>query len=298
MLKSIGILDAIKLKVHDLGLLTKFRLSSLVVLSALAGFYISAHRQVTLENLFVIGIGGFLITGAANALNQVFEKDYDSLMKRTMNRPLSAGRMMVSEAVLWAGVFSLVGTALLLSFNLYAGIIGLISLLLYSFIYTPMKRISPVAVWVGALPGALPVLVGGVAAAGYLTPLAICLFLLQVIWQFAHFWAIAWVADEDYKNAGFKLLPSKSGEKDSSVGFQALAYNIILTMLGVLPYLLGLMSLISTVVIVAVSVIYTIKAWKLYKNCDMESARGLMFSSFLYLPVVLLVFVIEKMFMV
>lgn len=298
MLKSLGLIDTIRLKLTDLGLLTKFRLSSLVVLSAMAGYFVSLHTAVTLEGLLTIAIGGFLVTGAANVLNQVFEIEYDRQMKRTQNRPLAAGRMYIPEAVLWAGVFSLTGTALLLSFNLYAGILGLTSLVLYAFIYTPLKRISPVAVWVGALPGALPVLIGGVAAAGYLTPLAICLFLLQVIWQFSHFWAIAWVADDDYRNAGFKLLPSNSGEKDSSVGFQAFVYNIALTLLGILPYFLGLMSLISTIIIVLVSILYAQKAWYLYRRCDIDSARKLMFSSFLYLPVVLLVFVIEKMLMI
>jgi len=295
MIKSLSIIDLIKLKVNDLALLTKFRLSSMVVFSAVVGYVVSIQGQILFENLIILGLGGFLVTGAANALNEVFEKDFDILMNRTKNRPLAAGRMNVSEAVLWAGVFCLSGTFLLLTFNLFAGVLGMLSLVIYSFIYTPMKRFTPVSVWVGALPGALPVLIGGVAANGFLSTSVVCLFMLQVLWQFPHFWAIAWVADDDYKNAGFRLLPSKDGEKNSSVGFQAFCYTLILTLVGFVPYYLGVMHFIPTLLIFAVSMFFTFKAWNLYRKSDLATARLLMFSSFIYLPVVLILFVIEKM---
>lgn len=297
MLQTLNILDLIKSKVTDLGLLTKFRLSSMVVFSAVVGYVVSIKGQLIFEQLVVLALGGFLVTGAANALNEVFEKEFDSLMNRTKTRPVAAGRMNVSEAVLWAGVFCLSGTFLLLTFNLFAGLLGMLSLVIYSFIYTPLKRFTPVSVWVGALPGALPILIGGVAANGYFTTLVVLLFILQVLWQFPHFWAIAWVADEDYKNAGFRLLPSKDGEKNSAVGFQAFCYAVLLAIAGTIPYFMGLMSIYSNLVILAVSLYFVYKAWLLFVHCTHSSARSLMFASFIYLPVVLIVFVIDKIFL-
>ena len=168
--------------------------------------------------VLLLGVGGFLVTGAANALNQVLEKDYDKLMKRTANRPLAAERMTTSTAVLMAGLMCLLGTFCLSAFNAWAGLLGMLSMVLYAFVYTPMKRFSPLAVVVGAIPGALPLMIGCVAVEGYLSGLAIALFAIQFFWQFPHFFAIAWVGDEDYKRAGFNLLPNKKGLLDSSVG--------------------------------------------------------------------------------
>lgn len=292
--ESIGLLNLLKLKIVDLGLLTKFKLTSMVVFSALVGYMVSLRGVLHFDQLLILGFGGFFITGAANTLNEIFEKDFDSLMNRTKNRPLAAGRMNVSEAVLWAGIFCLTGTFLLLTFNLFAGLLGMLSLVLYSFIYTPLKRFTPISVWVGALPGALPVLIGGVAASGYVTPLVFCLFTLQVIWQFPHFWAIAWVADDDYKAAGFKLLPSEGGEKNKSVGMQAFAYTVVLFVAGFIPFYLGLMSMFSSLLIGLVALYFGYRAFQLLKNNDNKSARTLMFASFIYLPLILLVFIVDK----
>ncbi len=295
MLRTLNILDLLKSKLTDLGLLTKFRLSSMVVFSAVVGYIVSIKGQILFDQIIILSLGGFLVTGAANALNEVFEKEYDGMMNRTKNRPLAAGRMSNSEAVLWAGVFCLSGTFLLLTFNIFAGLLGMLSLVLYAFIYTPLKRFTPISVWVGALPGALPILIGGVAANGYFTTLVVCLFMLQVLWQFPHFWAIAWVADEDYKNAGFRLLPTKDGEKNSAVGFQSFFYAILLVACGTVPYFLGLMSPISALIIFLVSIYFAHKAWILFIKSDYQSARSLMFASFIYLPVVLIVFLIDKL---
>lgn len=280
MLRTLNILDLLKSKLTDLGLLTKFRLSSMVVFSAVVGYIVSIKGQILFDQIIILSLGGFLVTGAANALNEVFEKEYDGMMNRTKNRPLAAGRMSNSEAVLWAGVFCLSGTFLLLTFNIFAGLLGMLSLVLYAFIYTPLKRFTPISVWVGALPGALPILIGGVAANGYFTTLVVCLFMLQVLWQFPHFWAIAWVADEDYNSAGFRLLPTKDGEKNSAVGFQSFFYAILLVACGTVPYFLGLMSPISALIIFLVSIYSAHKAWILFIKSDYQSARSLMFASF------------------
>ncbi len=244
--------------------------------------------------ILLLGIGGFLVTGAANALNQVLERDFDKMMKRTENRPLAAGRMSVSEAVLAAGLMCMAGTFCLSIFNAWAGLLGMLSMVLYSFVYTPMKRVSTAAVAIGAIPGALPLMIGSVAAEGTLTSLAIALFALQFFWQFPHFFAIAWVGDEDYKRAGFHLLPNKTGALDSSVGMQSLIYALFLIPVSFLPYLLGATGIISAIIIAVSSLIYAGLGWNLYKKCTKAAALQLMFSSFIYLPLVLFALYFDK----
>ncbi len=296
-IQSRSIKDLIKAKVVDLGLLIKFRLSMMVVFSAISGYIVSAFGGLDLRNLITLGLGGLLITGSANALNEVIEKDFDKLMNRTSNRPIAAGRMSVSEALLFAGIMGIIGGLLLASFNPLTGLLGLMSLVTYAFIYTPMKRFSSASVWVGALPGALPILIGGVAANGYISGIVLSLFFLQFIWQFPHFWAIAWVADDDYKNAGFKLLPSANGERGKFVGLQCLLYNIVLLFMGILPFIVGQIHLVTMLSLSIVGAFFLYKSWLLYKHCDMKSARNLMFASFIYLPTVFLLFLIEKLFL-
>ncbi|HMG14049.1 MAG TPA: heme o synthase [Saprospiraceae bacterium] len=294
-IQSRSIAEFLKLKIADLGLLIKFRLSMMVVFSAIAGYIVSAFGSLDIRNLIVLGLGGLLITGSSNALNEVIEKDYDKLMNRTRNRPIAAGRMSVSEAVLWAGLMGLAGGLLLASFNPLTGFLGLVSLVLYAFIYTPLKRISPASVWVGALPGALPILIGSVAASGYITGIALSLFFIQFIWQFPHFWAIAWVADADYKSAGFKLLPSADGEVGKFVGLQCLLYTAVLVFMGILPYIIGQIHLFTMIATTVIAGYFLYRSWQLYKNCDYKTARALMFSSFIYLPVVFILYLIEKL---
>jgi len=258
-------------------------------------YVIAIDGAVSWSGIIVLGLGGFLVTAAANTLNQVLERDFDKLMKRTENRPLAAGRMSVSEAVIIAGLTCLIGTALLSMFNAWTGLLGMISMVLYAFVYTPMKRVSPTAVAIGAVPGALPLMIGCVAAQGGITTLAIVLFVLQFLWQFPHFWAIAWVGDEDYKKAGFNLLPSKDATLDSSIGGQSMIYALFLIPVSVMPYCLGVTGIISAIVLVIASIIYTYFGWNLYKECTKEAALKLMFSSFVYLPVVLFAMYFDKL---
>lgn len=278
----------------DYQLLVKFRLSSLVVFSAVMAYLIAAGSSASWVSICVLTLGGFLVTGASNALNQVLEKDYDKLMKRTENRPLAAGRMENSEAVMAAGFMSLFGIVLLALFNPWTAFLGTCSLLLYSFVYTPMKRISPIAVLIGAVPGALPTMIGVVAFEGTITALALVLFGIQFLWQFPHFWAIAWLGHDDYTNAGFKLLPSKSGREDKNTARQAFIYTLLLLPLSFVPYLMGICGIVSAYVVFVLALIYAYYGFEFFRWNNRKTARQLMFCSFFYLPLVLIAFVIDK----
>jgi len=275
--------------VSDYLALFKVRLSLTVVFSAVVAFLIASKGAFNIKDVVILAIGGFFITAAANTFNQILEKDFDLLMKRTANRPLPQERMTVVHAIIVGGVTTMIGLFFLAMFNPWTAILGMFSLLMYAFVYTPWKRISPVAVFIGAIPGALPVVIGCVAAEGQFTTLALVLFAIQFFWQFPHFWAIAWVGHEDYSNAGFRLLPSKSGVPDSSVGFQSFVYALYLVPVMVSMYFTGLISIIGMSILIGLSLLYAALAWQLFKKCDNKSALKLMFGSFLYLPLTLLV---------
>lgn len=283
--------NAISQKIEDYKMLTKFKLASLVVFSAGIG-YLLASPVLNWVELLVLCLGGFLVTGAANALNQVLEEDVDKQMARTAKRPLASGRMTVNEAVLVAGLMSLTGITLLALFNPLTALLGMISLICYAFIYTPMKRVSPVAVTIGAIPGAFPPMIGWVAVTGTLDPEALILFGMQFLWQFPHFWAIAWIRYEDYAKAGFFLLPTRRKDKVSAM--QALLYAIFLIPIAIMPYFMGLTGIISLIIVGGISVFYAFTAFKLYTDLTREAARKLMFTSFFYLPIVLIVYLMDK----
>ena len=277
-------------------MLFKTKLSMLVLFSAFMAYLIVAS-QILWHEVLLLMIGGFMVTAASNILNQVLERDFDKLMKRTADRPLATGRMSISTGVMMAGFLALIGTTLLAVLNVWAALLGMLSLVSYSFIYTPMKRVSPIAVWIGAIPGALPMAIGCVVAEGTLTPLAIALFGIQFFWQFPHFWAIAWLGHGDYSNAGFRLLPSKSGEPDQEVGLQSFAYALFLIPVIGLVYYLGAVGLFGLVLSVMLSVMYAWYSWGFYKHNDALNAKKLMFSSFAYLPLVLIILFIDKIIM-
>lgn len=281
-------------KINDYKMLVKFKLNLLVVFSAIMGFLIASNGVINWVALMVLALGGFLVTGAANTLNQVLEREFDQKMKRTENRPLAAGRMTISEAVMLAGLMSMVGIILLAFFNPLTALLGMLSLICYSFIYTPLKRVGPIAVFVGAIPGALPAMIGVVALQGELTPLALALFGIQFMWQFPHFWAIAWVGHEDYTKAGFRLLPSKDGSKDASAGFQSMIYALMILPCIWTPYYLELTGIISASLLTVATLIYAFLGFELYKKCTREAALKLMFSSFIYLPLAFIVLYLDK----
>lgn len=276
----------------DLLLLFKFRLSFFVVMSSMFAYMIVAP-VIALSGLGLLMLGGFLVTASANSINQILEREYDSLMVRTAGRPLAAGRMGVSATLMTAGFMLLFGFFILSAFNPLTGFLGMVAFISYAFIYTPLKRVTPFAVAIGAFPGALPVVIGVTAAVGEINTLAVAFFGIQFLWQFAHFWSIAWLADRDYKNAGFILLPSKSGKKDSSVGLQCFLYSVLLVPFSFLPWVLGYSALITVFLAGVIAVWYCWMAWKFFKQSDDQSARKLMFSSFVYLPMVLMVFLLD-----
>lgn len=282
-------------KINDYKLLVKFRLNMTVVFSAVMAYLIASNGAINWVAVMILGLAGFLVTGAANTLNQVLEKDFDKLMTRTADRPLATGRMSTSEAVMLAGFMSLVGITLLSMFNPLTGLLGMISMILYAFVYTPMKRVSPVAVWIGAIPGALPTLIGAVAVDGRLSALAIVLFGIQFLWQFPHFWAIGWLAHEDYTNAGFRLLPTTvDGKRDPNVGLHAMAFSLALIPVGWLPFILGWAGMISGIALTVLAIAYAWFGWNLYKKNTRQAALRLMFSSLFYLPLVLFVLLADK----
>ena len=270
----------------DLAALTKFRLSATVVLSAVLAYLIAAPAVVW-GQLAAVFFGGFATTMAANVLNQVIERDHDQLMARTMDRPLATGRMSVSRAVLIAGLLSVIGTLLLATLHPLAALLGMIALLSYAFIYTPLKRISVAAVFVGTIPGAIPALIGAVAAEGALTQLGWSLFVIQVLWQIPHFWAIGWLGFDDYKRAGFKLMPeTEAGERDPGTGLQSAVYGLLLAGLVWWPYQTGAFSVLATALSTVVGLGYAWYGFRLYRKRDRTAALRLMFYSLAYLPVV------------
>jgi protoheme IX farnesyltransferase len=282
-------------RLTDYAQLTKMRLSLLVVFSAAMSFIMGSGGSVEWVKLVLLVLGGFLVTGSANAFNQIMEKDLDKLMTRTLSRPLPDERMKSSEALWLALIMGVSGLFILTWFmNMASGILGLIALASYTVMYTPLKRVTPFAVFVGAFPGAIPTLLGYVAASGTFDTTAWVLFSIQFIWQFPHFWAIAWVMDDDYRKAGFELLPSKGGRNQASA-FQAFVYAFSLLPVGILPFMFKVSGLLSLVVITFAGLLFTMQAWRLFKRCDIASARQLMFGSFVYLPVVQIILVIDKL---
>lgn len=274
-------------KLTDYGLLFKFRLSITVVFSSVMAFAI-ASPKVNLIDVLYLFLGGFLITAGANAFNQLLEKEYDRLMKRTQNRPIAAGRMSNPEAILAAGLCGVAGIVTLwLSFNILAAMIGAVSLLSYAFVYTPMKRISPFAVMVGAVPGALPPLIGWVCATGSIDFGAYVITAIQFFWQFPHFWAIAWMGHDDYKKAGFKLLPSTGGQ-DRHTAILSIFYIIVLIGVSMVPVISGMIGYASGAVILVAGLGFLYQAYRLFQTCAMKDARNMMFGSIIYLPVVLI----------
>jgi protoheme IX farnesyltransferase len=286
---------AFSAKVKDYSLLTKFRLSSLVVFSAAIGFVIGSKGDFNFVQLCWLILGGFLVTGSSNAFNQVIERDLDKLMDRTKNRPLPAGRMHVGEAMTAGLIMGISGIMILWFFmNPLCGLLSALSLLIYTLIYTPSKRITPFSVFIGAIPGAFPPLLGYVAARNEIGMEALLLYFLQFIWQFPHFWAIAWVMDDDYKKAGFKMLPSPGG-RDRNTAFQTMAYTLSLVPLALLLHFFGLFSIPGTVLVAATGIFFAVPSFRLYKNLDISSAKKLMYASFIYLPVVQIVLMIDKL---
>jgi protoheme IX farnesyltransferase len=274
--------------------LLKVRLSFLVAFSSGFGYMLASGRQTDWTTLLIFCFGGFLISGGAITINQIKERHLDKLMKRTMNRPLPTHRVSVGEATVYAVVLITLGSIiLLLTTNMLTTSISLLSAFLYAFVYTPLKRVGPIAVFVGAIPGALPPLLGWTAATGQIGYEALIIFGIQFIWQFPHFWAIAWVADEDYKKAGFKLLPAR-GQKDMRTAVNIMIYTLFLLPFGLLPAKFGLTGINSAFVASICGVLFLAQTFSLMRDNSRKSALRIMYGSFFYLPIVQIAFLLDK----
>ena len=277
--------SATTMKAKDFMQLMKFRLSSLVVFSAITA-YIMASPAPEWHIALLLVLGGFLVTGSSNAFNQIIERDLDKLMQRTENRPLPQARLGNTEALIFSSIIGVAGIAILwFAINPLSGILGIAALVSYVAIYTPLKRVSSFAVFVGAFPGAIPPLLGWVAATGEIQFQGLILFAIQFIWQFPHFWALAWIADEDYKRAGFQMLPAADG-RSKTTAFQILIYNAGLIPIGLLPYTFQMSGVISAVITTLCAIYFFYRAVRLHKTLEIEDARKLLYASFVYLPIV------------
>lgn len=293
--KEISLVNFLIYKLKDYVELVKLRLSFLVIFSSAFGYILGSHGIINWSNLLLFSIGGFFISGASITINQILEKDYDKLMKRTMNRPLPTERANIQEAIIFAGVLAIAGFSILLIYtNISTALLALASMIIYSFIYTPLKRVGPIAVFVGAIPGALPPLLGWLAASGSISYEAFVIFGIQFIWQFPHFWAIAWIADDDYKKAGFKLLPF-GGKKDLNTAIQIMVYTLFLIPLGLLPAKIGLTGINSAIIATFCGVLFLSQTFLLMKDGNRKAALKIMYGSFLYLPVVQIAYLLDKL---
>ena len=278
--------------IADFNKLIKLRLTLTVVFSASICFLMGSKFQGEINwiNWLILTVGGFLVTGAANGFNEILEKDLDKLMKRTMDRPIPSGQMTTGQALVLSLIMAISGTMLLVKLNFPTSLLAVFSIFLYAFVYTPMKRKSPIAVFIGAFPGAFPPLIGYFAAfqEPKISWIPVILFSIQFVWQFPHFWAIAWVLDEDYKKAGFRLLPTRKQDKTSATII--LLCTIVLVPVSYLPTLYLMPNgevFAGDVYLVIASIIGLYFIWKailLYKNMDVLSAKNLMYTSFIYLP--------------
>ena len=280
-------------KIKALIALGKVKLSLMVVFSGFVGAVVLSPVNYPVAHLVVFLCCSMAITMAANAFNQIIERDVDVLMHRTRNRPLPMGQCQPWEAYIFVGLLASLGAlGLYFFFNALAAFCGLLSLLLYALVYTPLKRVSSLAVLVGAIPGALPPLIGAIAITGELHPVGIVLFMIQFFWQFPHFWAIAWVSYEDYKRADIMLLPNVSGRTRLSA-MHILLYTLVLIPLPVFAYSTGIIPMGITLGLVALGIFYTFFALMLLMKPNTINAKRLMFASFIYLPIGLALFVLN-----
>ena len=272
-------------------LFTKFRLSFLVVLSALSGYLFAGGKD--LQIIVFLLLGGAFVTAASNGANQIWEKDLDKLMNRTSNRPIPTGEMSVKSAYIIVICLLIIGTILLYLINLKSALLGFAGFVSYVFLYTPLKTRTPWAVFVGAFPGAIPPFLGAIAATNEFGFLPGILFFVQFTWQFPHFWAIAWVTHDDYQKAGFNLLPSANGKSKQSA-FQIMLYSLALIPFSLTPWVFNWTGDVTFVIASLLGILFFFYAYKLFLNLQDSDARKLMFASFVYLPIIQFTYVFDK----
>ena len=281
--------------IDDFKQITKVRLAMSVTFSSTAGYLLGAD-VIAIKTLLLLSFGGYFLVAASNAYNQIIERDLDALMKRTRNRPIPAGRMSISTALVIAITLTIAGIITLYVVNPKTAMFGAISTFLYTSVYTPLKTKTPLAVFVGAFPGAIPFMLGWVAATNDFGIEPGTLFMMQFFWQFPHFWAIGWMLDEDYKRGGFKMLPT--GKKDNATALQIIMYTIWTIIISVFP-VTGLtgklqLSVVAAIIVFLLGIGMLIFAFRLYQKKDNKSARQLMLVSVSYITLLQIVYVIDK----
>lgn len=275
--------------------ITKARLAVSVVFSSIAGYFLGAY-EINFSAVLLLAVGGYCMVGASNAYNQIIEKDLDALMDRTKNRPIPAGRMSVGAAMAIAVIMTVMGVVALYFLNPKTAMFGAISIFLYTSVYTPLKTKTPLAVFVGAFPGAIPFMLGWVAATDSFGIEPGTLFMIQFFWQFPHFWALGWMLDEDYRKGGFKMLPT--GKKDKGTALQIIMYTIWMMIISVIPAF-GFtgrlkLSIAAAVVVFLMGMVMLFFAFRLYEKRDNISAKKLMLASVSYITLMQVVYVMDK----
>lgn len=275
--------------------ITKARLAVSVVFSSIAGYFLGAD-EISFSSVLLLAFGGYCMVGASNAYNQIIEKDLDALMSRTKNRPIPAGRMSVNTAMAIAVLMTIMGIVALYFLNPKTAMFGAISIFLYTSVYTPLKTKTPLAVFVGAFPGAIPFMLGWVAATDNFGIEPGTLFMIQFFWQFPHFWALGWMLDEDYKKGGFKMLPT--GKKDKGTALQIIMYTIWMMIISIIP-VFGFtgrlqLSIVAAIIVFLMGTVMLFFAFRLYEKRDNASARKLMLASVSYITLMQVVYVMDK----
>jgi protoheme IX farnesyltransferase len=275
--------------------ITKAKLAISVVFSSIAGYFLGAY-EVEITSLLLLTFGGYCMVGASNAYNQIIEKDLDALMNRTKNRPIPSGRMSVKNALATAITLTVLGVVALFALSPKTAMFGAISIFLYTSVYTPLKTKTPLSVFVGAFPGAIPFMLGWVAATDDFGIEPGTLFMIQFFWQFPHFWALGWMLDEDYKKAGFKMLPT--GNKDKGTALQIILYTIWMIVISIVP-VFGFtgrltLSIPAAIIVLIAGLVMLFFAFKLYEKRDNPTARKLMLASVTYISLIQIVYVIDK----
>ncbi|PZP50874.1 MAG: protoheme IX farnesyltransferase [Pseudopedobacter saltans] len=288
--------------------LMKFTLSFTVVFTCVLCYLLAPNILFNFKMVVILFLAGMFVTGSASAINQIVEKDTDANMKRTADRPVASGRMSSQHASIFAAIVGCVGIGMMYYyFNLNSALLSAFSLFFYAFVYTPLKKVNSIAVLAGAIPGALPCLIGWVAATDLVSPFNYIyigdkgisnvagwvLFGIQFLWQFPHFWAIAWVAHNDYSRVGFKLLPAEKGPTKFTA-MQTVMYSVVMLPVGILPYFLGISGWISLIIVTIANLFLIMQCVRLYIQMDVKAARRVMFSSYIYLPVVFLALLADK----
>jgi heme o synthase len=295
MSSSINSSFSISSIISDFKEITKIRLSLSVVFSSLAG-YLLGIDIVSFYTLILLAFGGYFMVGASNAFNQIIERDLDSLMERTKNRPIPAGRMSVNAAFVLASVFTVFGVVILYIINPQTAMFGAISIFLYTSAYTPLKTKTPLSVFVGAIPGAIPFMLGWVAATDDFGIEPGILFMLQFFWQFPHFWAIGWFLHKDYQKAGFNMLPT--GKQDKGTAVQTILYTVWTIIVSIIP-VFGFtgklhLSIVGAIIVFLIGLMMLYYAFQLFKKMTETAARQLMLASVIYITLVQIVYVLDK----